>query len=98
MDLTARLMEIVGEKNVVTSQVDCLSYARDMSVHMGMPDMVVFASSTEQVSQIMALCHETGTPVIPRGGGTSVTGAALPMKGGVLLNLIRMKRIGRAHV
>ncbi len=93
MDLTARLTEIVGGNNVITSQVDCLSYARDMSVHMGLPDLVVFATSTEQVSQIMALCHQTGTPVIPRGGGTSVTGAALPMKGGVLLNLIRMNQV-----
>jgi glycolate oxidase len=93
MDLSARLGEIVGAENVVTSQVDCLGYSRDMSVHMGVPDMVVFAGSTEQVAQVMAACHEAKVPVIPRGGGTSVTGAVLATQGGVLLNLIRMNQI-----
>ncbi|MFH1060262.1 MAG: FAD-linked oxidase C-terminal domain-containing protein [Pseudomonadota bacterium] len=93
MELSARLAEIVGVDNVITSPVDCLSYARDMSVHMGAPDMVVFATTTEQVAAVMRLCHETKTPVIPRGGGTSVTGAVLCPQGGVLLNLIRMNQV-----
>lgn len=93
MDLSTRLGEIVGADNVITSQVDCLGYSRDMSVHMGAPDLVVFPSSTEQVAAVMKLCHETKTPVIPRGGGTSVTGAVLATQGGVLLNLIRMNQI-----
>ncbi|MFZ5585491.1 MAG: FAD-binding and (Fe-S)-binding domain-containing protein [Thermodesulfobacteriota bacterium] len=93
MELSARLAEIVGVENVITSPVDCLSYARDMSVHMGAPDMVVFATTTEQVAAVMKVCHETKTPVIPRGGGTSVTGAVLCPQGGVLLNLIRMNQV-----
>ncbi len=93
MEISQRLAEIVGEDNVVTSQADCLAYSRDMSVHMGLPDAVVFAETTEQVSQILAACHEAGVPVIARGGGTSVTGAALAPKGGVILNLIRMNKI-----
>ena len=93
MELSARLAEIVGAENVITSQVDCLGYSRDMSVHMGAPEMVVFATSTEQVAAVLKVCHETKTPVIPRGGGTSVTGAVLATQGGVLLNLIRMNKI-----
>ncbi|MBI4800578.1 MAG: FAD-binding protein [Desulfarculus sp.] len=93
MDLSTRLGEIVGADNVITSPVDCLGYSRDMSVHMGAPEMVVFPTSTDQVAQVMKVCHETKTPVIPRGGGTSVTGAVLATQGGVLLNLIRMNKI-----
>lgn len=93
MDLSTRLAEIVGAPNVITSPVDCLGYSRDMSVHMGAPEMVVFPSSTEQVAEVMKVCHENKTPVIPRGGGTSVTGAVLATQGGVLLNLIRMNKI-----
>ncbi len=93
MELSARLQKIVGEENVLTSKADCMGYSRDMSVHMGAPDMVVFPQTTEQVSQVMKACHKAGVPVVPRGGGTSVTGAALPMDGGVLLNLIRMNKI-----
>jgi glycolate oxidase subunit GlcD len=93
MELEAQLKNIVGPDNVITGKVDCLGYSRDMSVHMGVPDMVVFATSTDQVSQIMKACSKAKVPVIPRGGGTSVTGAALPMDGGVLLNLIKMNEI-----
>jgi glycolate oxidase subunit GlcD len=93
MDLDARLAKIVGPENVITGKADCLGYSRDMSVHMGVPDMVVFATSTEQVSEIMKTCSKAKVPVIPRGGGTSVTGAALPMEGGVVLNLINMNDI-----
>jgi glycolate oxidase len=98
MDLSARLQEIVGAENVVAGKADCLGYSRDMSVHTGVPDMVVFAATTEEVSRVMAACHEAGVPVIPRGGGTSVTGAVLPMQGGVLLNLIRMNKILEVNI
>jgi len=93
MDLVARMQKIVGPENVVSGEVDCLGYSRDMSVHMGVPDMVVFATTTEEVAEIMKVCHKNKVPVIPRGGGTSVTGAVLPTRGGVLLNLIRMNKI-----
>ena len=93
MEISQRLAEIVGEENVVTNQADCLAYSRDMSVHTGVPDAMVFAETTEQVSQILAACHEAKVPVIARGGGTSVTGAALAPKGGVVLNLIRMNKV-----
>lgn len=93
MDLVARMEKIVGPQNVKADLVDRLGYSRDMSVHMGVPDLVVFAETTEQVSEILKVCHRSRVPVIPRGGGTSVTGAALPMDGGVLLNLIRMDQV-----
>ncbi len=93
MDIKQRLAEIVGEENVRANEADCLAYARDMSVHMGLPDCMVFAETTEQVSQIMKACSQAKVPVVARGGGTSVTGAALPAKGGVLLNLIRMNQV-----
>jgi len=93
MDLVAQMQKIVGPENVVTGKVDCLGYSRDMSVHMGVPDMVVFATTVEQISEIMKACSKAKVPVIPRGGGTSVTGAALPMDGGVLLNLIKMNQV-----
>ncbi|MCF8043867.1 MAG: FAD-binding protein [Desulfarculaceae bacterium] len=93
MDINQRLAEIVGQENLITNQADCQAYSRDMSVHMAPPQVMVFAETTEQVSEILAACHQAEVPVIARGGGTSVTGAALAPKGGVLLNLIRMNKI-----
>lgn len=93
MNITSEIAQIVGPDNVFDDRVECLCYSRDMSVHQGIPDYVVFARSTEQVSQIMKLAHKHKIPVTPRGTGTSVTGAVLPIKGGILLDLHLMNRI-----
>ncbi|MBW1819203.1 MAG: FAD-binding oxidoreductase, partial [Deltaproteobacteria bacterium] len=88
-----KLTEILGEANVFTDRVECLCNSRDMSVHEGIPDAVVFARTTEQVSALMKLAHQEKVPVTARGTGTSVTGAVLPVKGGILLDLHLMNNI-----
>jgi len=93
MDLMKKLAEIVGEDNVTVSRVDCLAYSRDMSIHEGTPDAVVFASDTDQVSKIVALANSEKVPVIARGTGSSVTGAVLAPKGGVIIDFTRMTAV-----
>ncbi|MGD9320309.1 MAG: FAD-linked oxidase C-terminal domain-containing protein, partial [Desulfobacteraceae bacterium] len=56
-------------------------------------DAVIFPRSTEQVSEIMKLAYRDKVPVTARGSGTSVTGAVLPVRGGLLLDLHRMDKI-----
>ena len=75
MDIIGQIKEIVGPENVFSDRVECLCYSRDMSVHQGIPDAVVFPRSTEQVSSIMKVATHHKIPVTPRGTGTSVTGA-----------------------
>ncbi|MFC1836840.1 FAD-linked oxidase C-terminal domain-containing protein, partial [Thermodesulfobacteriota bacterium] len=99
MDFFESLTDLVGAENITTSAVDCLAYSRDMSIHVGTPQAIVFASDTEQVSKILALANEMNVPVTARGTGSSVTGAALAPKGGVMLDFTRMmavKEINRA--
>ena len=93
MDLIDKIKEIVGEGNAFDDRVECLCYSRDMSVHQGIPDAVIFPRTTEQVSAIMKLAHREKIPVTARGTGTSVTGAVLPIRGGLLLDLHLMDRI-----
>jgi glycolate oxidase len=93
MDFFDKLTEIVGEANITASAVDCLAYSRDMSIHEGIPQAIVFAQNTEQVSAIMAAAHESGVPVTARGTGSSVTGAVLAPKGGVILDFTKMTAI-----
>ena len=93
MDIINKIKEIVGEDNVFTDPVECLCYSRDMSVHQGAPDAVIFPRTTEQVSAIMKLANSNIIPVTARGSGTSVTGAVLPAKGGLLLDLHLMDNI-----
>jgi len=93
MDYIKKIVEIVGENNVKTDQIERLCHSRDMSVHEGLPDAVVFAKTTDEVVQVLKLANEKNIKVIPRGSGTSTTGAVLPFLGGIILDVSRMNKI-----
>ncbi len=93
MDITRELVEIVGKDNVFDDRVECLAYSRDLSVHEGIPDVVVFARTTEQIAAIMRLANREKVPVTVQGSGTATTGASLPVEGGILLDVHRMNHI-----
>ncbi|MFC1884360.1 FAD-binding and (Fe-S)-binding domain-containing protein [Thermodesulfobacteriota bacterium] len=93
MDIMPEIRQIMGDENVFDDPVECLCYSRDMSVHQGVPDAVIFPRTTEQISAIMKLANKAKVPVTARGSGTSVTGAVLPVKGGLLLDLHLMNNI-----
>ncbi|MBI4966120.1 MAG: FAD-binding protein [Desulfomonile tiedjei] len=93
MGFIERLSDIVGSENMTASPVDCLAYSRDMSIHAGVPQVIVFASDTEQVSRIVSLANAEKIPVVARGTGSSVTGAVLAVKGGVVLDFTRMNKV-----
>ncbi|NHT77014.1 FAD-binding protein [Rhizobiaceae bacterium CRRU44] len=59
------------------------------------PDAVVFAETTQEVSDIVRLCAEAGVPVIPYGTGTSLEGHLTALHGGVSIDLSRMTKILR---
>lgn len=58
-----------------------------------LPDAVAFAATTEEVSRILALCHQHGVPVVPFGAGTSLEGHVTPVRGGISLDLSRMTAV-----
>ena len=93
MDMASSLAAIVGERYVHTDPVERICYSRDMSIHEGIPDAVVMPSSTREVSRVVALANERSVPVIGRGAGTSVVGAHLAPRGGIVLDMCRMNRI-----
>ena len=57
------------------------------------PEVVLQPSGVEDVSQILRYCNEHLLPVTPRGAGTGLSGGALPVLGGVLLDMKRFNRI-----
>jgi len=93
MGIIDDIKNIVGPENAFDDQVECVSYSRDLSVHEGIPDMVVFAETTEQISSIMKLANQEIIPVTIQGSGTATTGASLPVKGGILLDVHKMNNI-----
>ena len=93
MDIVVEISKIVGEENVFSDLVERMSYSRDLSVHEGIPDLVVFANTTEEISNIMRLANQEKIPVTVQGSGTATTGASLPVKGGILLDIHTMNKI-----
>src|SRR5713226_4939243 len=92
--LIERLRAIVGPEAVLTSASDLLVYECDgFTIDKNKPDVVVFPTSTEHVVQIVKACNELNVPFLPRGAGTSLAGGCLPVGGGVVIALTRMKRI-----
>ena len=57
------------------------------------PDVVVWPSSTEQVSRIVRYANERQLPVVPWSGGSSLEGNPIPVHGGILLAMYRMNKI-----
>ncbi len=91
--LLKALEDIVGPDNMTTEPVELLCYARDASENFGMPDVVVWPRTTEQVSAVLKLANEYKVPVTPRGAGTCLSGGPVPAKGGILMVMTRMDRI-----
>ena len=58
-----------------------------------LPDVVVRATSDEEVATTLRLASEAGVPVVPRGGGSGVMGAAVPYAGGVVVDVSAMDRV-----
>ena len=58
-----------------------------------MPDVVLKVKSTEEVSQIMKYAYENSIPVTPRGSGTGLVGAAVPVLGGIVIDMTLMNNI-----
>lgn len=93
--LLKRLQQALGAERVLTDPADCLSYGYDNSRRLAMPQAVAFALSHDEVAAVVAACFESGVPLVARGRGTNTTGATVPLRGGVVLALERMKRILR---
>src|SRR6516162_1248176 len=92
--LIDRLRAIVGRDAILTSASELLVYECDgFTIEKNKPDVVVFPTSTEQVVQVVQVCNELDVPFVPRGAGTSLAGGCLPVGGGVMITLSRMKRI-----
>ena len=92
--LVARLRNVLGPDRVLTARSDLMAYECDgFTIEKNSPDVVVFPSSSEHVSDIVRVCNEFDVPFIPRGAGTSLAGGCLPVGGGVMIVLTRMKEI-----
>jgi glycolate oxidase len=92
--LVDQLRAELGVANVLAAHSEMLVYECDgFVIEKNSPDVVAFAHSTEQVQAIVRICNEHEVPFLPRGAGTSLAGGCLPVGGGVMIVLTRMKQI-----
>ncbi len=91
--VVTRLADVVGPDNVVTDPLDLRAYEYDAALERSRPDVVVFPTSTDEVSEILRFCSAKAIPVTPRGSGTSLSGGPVPLEAGVLLEFARMDKL-----
>lgn len=90
----SRLGEIVGRENVLDSPEALLAYSYDgTALPPVKPLCVVRPPGTEEIGRIVRLANETGTPIVPRGSGTGLSGGAIPVEGAVVLLTGHLNRI-----
>ena len=93
-DFVSRLRQVVGPANVISRPEDLLVYECDAyTLEKNLPNVVVLPRSTDEVAQVVRLSYAEKIPIIPRGAGTSLSGAVLAVEGGVMIALTRMNRI-----
>jgi glycolate oxidase len=87
------IIKIVGKENTLTSPEERKCYSYDARTDGTTPDLVVFPTSAQDVSQILILANKYRFSVIPRGQGSGLTGGSIPINGGVVITFTRMNRI-----
>ena len=91
----------MGEENVAENDLERLVYNHDyapipreiMIMFKSRPDAIVRPTSLDQVSEVLKIAHGDGVPVTPRGCATWAFGGAMPIQGGITLDLTQLNRI-----
>ena len=88
------LKKIVGEEYVLTKPEDLYAYSYDATPgHSYMPDAVVIPGTAKEVSEILKYANTHKIPVYTRGSGTNLSAGTAPLKGGIVLLMLRFNKI-----
>jgi len=87
------LARIVGDGHVLDPVAPYLEDASVASGVRGRADLVVRPGTAQETEAVVRWCYEHDVPIVPRGGGTGYAGGAVPLDGGVVLALERVRAI-----
>src|ERR1700716_1710620 len=93
--MRSELSRLVGPEHVLDAPPGS-PYNRDSTGRRGLEgraDAVVLPASAEEVAALVQWCYGHDVPIVPRGGGTGLTGGAVPMEGGIVCSLERLRRV-----
>ncbi|UWR22661.1 FAD-linked oxidase C-terminal domain-containing protein [Sulfitobacter sp. S190] len=92
--VVARLQSVLPSDAVIHDPRETHAYECDaLTAYRCAPMVAVLPASTQEVSDVLRICHEEGVPVVPRGSGTSLAGGALPTADSVILGVARMNDV-----
>jgi len=94
-EVIKELLDTVGKDNVSTEEHEIEAYSCDEMPHPKpyAPQVIVKPTDTNSVARLMEFANRKRIPVTPRGAGTGVSGGCIPIYGGILMSMERMKRI-----
>ena len=93
-EIVARLEAIVRPGNVLADERQMRPYECDaVTMYRQLPMVVVLPETVPEVAAIMALAKAMNVKVVPRGGGTSLSGGSLPLEDGILLAMGKFNKI-----
>lgn len=94
MELVTRLMQVLPDHSVIYEESETLAYECDgLAAYRCAPMIAVLPETTNEVSEVLRICHEMDVPVVPRGAGTSLSGGALPTADCVILGVARLNDV-----
>lgn len=93
MNLVEELRGLLGNDAVSDEAAELQAHGGDKWIANHPPEVVIFATSTEQVSRLLRFASEKKIPVTARGAGYGYVGSCVPVRGGIALSLARMNRI-----
>ncbi len=101
--IKSKLIAIVGAENLSSNEIDILAYTKDSSLIAlnwsldgkiaGLPDFITWPDTIKQISNILKLANEEKIPVIPFAEGSGVVGGAIPIYGGIILDMKKFNKI-----
>ena len=94
--LLDRIRAVVGDRGMLTDSADTAPYSEDWRrLYKGRTPAVIRPATTQELAEVVRLCAEAGTPIVPQGGNTSMVGGAVPAEDGseLILSTARMTRI-----
>jgi glycolate oxidase len=97
MSLADELRKLLGSDAIADDEATLVAHSGDKWFAAQIPEVVVFAKSTEQVSALLRFASRDKIPVTARGAGYGYVGGCVPVRRGVALSLMRMNRIKEVH-
>jgi glycolate oxidase len=92
--LQRRLRQLLPARAVVAARQELLAYDCDgLTLNRHQPPLVVLPETTQQVSDVLRLCHAWGVPFVARGSGTGLSGGAVAETEALVVATSRMRRV-----